>query len=84
MIVGPHVQHPTYKAFVELSKAIKTIFLSRYLNREALRRKFMKVSTQVWSPRMRRLFPLSRSDPQRVSKDPEMARRPSGGSPLRH
>jgi len=31
-------QHPTYKAFAELGKAIKTIFLCRYLHSEALRR----------------------------------------------
>jgi TnpA family transposase len=31
-------QHPTYKAFAELGKAIKTIFLCRYLHEEALRR----------------------------------------------
>ncbi len=33
-----NVQHPTYKAFSELGKAIKTIFLCRYLHSEALRR----------------------------------------------
>ncbi|WP_034999156.1 Tn3 family transposase [Beijerinckia mobilis] len=33
-----NVQHPTYKAFSELGKAIKTIFLCRYLNSEDLRR----------------------------------------------
>ena len=33
-----NVQHPTYKAFAELGKAIKTIFLCRYLHDEALRR----------------------------------------------
>ena len=33
-----NVQHPTYKAFAELGKAIKTIFLCRYLHNEALRR----------------------------------------------
>ena len=32
------VQHPTYKAFAELGKASKTIFLCRYLHSEALRR----------------------------------------------
>jgi TnpA family transposase len=32
------VQHPTYKAFAELGKAIKTIFLCQYLHREELRR----------------------------------------------
>ena len=32
------MQHPTYKAFAELGKAIKTIFLCRYLHSEALRR----------------------------------------------
>lgn len=33
-----NVQHPTYKALVELGKAIKTIFLCRYLGSEELRR----------------------------------------------
>ncbi len=33
-----NVQHPTYKAFAELGKAIKTIFLCRYLHDESLRR----------------------------------------------
>jgi TnpA family transposase len=33
-----NIQHPTYKAFAELGKAIKTIFLCRYLHDEALRR----------------------------------------------
>jgi TnpA family transposase len=33
-----NVQHPTYKAFSELGKAIKTIFLCRYLHSEPLRR----------------------------------------------
>lgn len=33
-----NVQHPTYKAFSELGKAVKTIFLCRYLHSEALRR----------------------------------------------
>lgn len=33
-----NVQHPTYKAFAELGKAIKTIFLCRYLHDENLRR----------------------------------------------
>jgi TnpA family transposase len=32
------VQHPTYRALVELGKAIKTTFLARYLHEEALRR----------------------------------------------
>ena len=32
------MQHPTYKAFAELGKAIKTIFLCRYLHSEQLRR----------------------------------------------
>jgi hypothetical protein len=32
------LQHPTYKAFAELGKAIKTIFLCQYLHSEALRR----------------------------------------------
>ena len=33
-----NLQHPTYKAFAELGKAIKTIFLCRYLHSEELRR----------------------------------------------
>ena len=33
-----NVQHPTYKAFAELGKAIKTIFLCRYLHDKSLRR----------------------------------------------
>jgi TnpA family transposase len=32
------LQHHTYRAFLELGKAIKTIFLCRYLSSEALRR----------------------------------------------
>ena len=33
-----NVQHPTYKALAELGKAIKTIFLCRYLHSKELRR----------------------------------------------
>lgn len=33
-----NVQHPTYKALSELGKVVKTIFLCRYLQSEALRR----------------------------------------------
>ena len=33
-----NVQHPTYRALVELGKAIKTAFLARYVHEEALRR----------------------------------------------
>jgi TnpA family transposase len=33
-----NVQHPTYRALVELGKALKTTFLARYLHEEALRR----------------------------------------------
>ena len=33
-----NIQHPTYKAFAELGKAVKTIFLCRYLHSEGLRR----------------------------------------------
>ena len=32
-----HDQHPTYRAIVELGKAVKTIFLCRFLHDEALR-----------------------------------------------
>jgi len=37
-----NVQHPTYKAFAELGKAIKTIFLCRYLYSEAMRREIQE------------------------------------------
>ena len=33
-----NVQHPTYKAFAELGKAVKTVFLCRYLHGGGLRR----------------------------------------------
>ena len=33
-----NVQHPTYRALAELGKAMKTMFLCRYLHDEALRR----------------------------------------------
>jgi TnpA family transposase len=33
-----NLQHPTYKAFAELGKAVKTIFLCRFLHEEGLRR----------------------------------------------
>src|SRR5690349_16080241 len=33
-----NLQHPTYRALGELGKAVKTIFLCRYLDSEALRR----------------------------------------------
>jgi TnpA family transposase len=33
-----NVQHPTYRALAELGKAVKTVFLCRYLHDEALRR----------------------------------------------
>lgn len=33
-----NVRHPTYKAFTQLGKAVKTLFLCRYLHSEALRR----------------------------------------------
>jgi TnpA family transposase len=33
-----NVAHPTYKAIAEIAKAVKTIFLCRYLGLEALRR----------------------------------------------
>ena len=32
-----NIQHPTYKALIELGKALKTIFLCQYLSREELR-----------------------------------------------
>ena len=36
--VRSNIQHPTYKAFAELGKAVKTIFLCRCLHSEDLRR----------------------------------------------
>lgn len=36
--VRNNIQHPTYKAFSELGRAIKTIFLCQYLHSEELRR----------------------------------------------
>ena len=33
-----NIQHPTYKAFSELGKVIKTIFLCKYLHNEPIRR----------------------------------------------
>jgi TnpA family transposase len=37
-----NVQHPTYKAFAELGKAVKTVFLGRYLHSEELRREIQE------------------------------------------
>jgi TnpA family transposase len=36
------VQHPTYKALAELGKELKTTFLCRYLQSEALRREIQE------------------------------------------
>ena len=37
-----NLQHPTYRALAELGKAVKTIFLCRYLHSEALRREIQE------------------------------------------
>jgi TnpA family transposase len=37
-----NVKHPTYRAFAELGKAVKTVFLCRYLHSEALRREIQE------------------------------------------
>src|SRR3954462_15130024 len=42
-----NVQHPTYKAFAELGKAVKTVFLCRYLHGEELRREIQEGSNVV-------------------------------------
>ena len=36
------IQHPTYKALMELGKAVKTIFLCQYLHSEPLRREIQE------------------------------------------
>jgi TnpA family transposase len=38
----PNIQHPTYKALSELGRAIKTIFLCRYLTYEEVRREIQE------------------------------------------
>jgi len=43
------MQHPTYKAFAELGRAIKTIFLCQYLHTEELRREINEgLNGQGW------------------------------------
>jgi TnpA family transposase len=37
-----NIQHPTYKAFAELGRAVKTIFLCKYLHSEALCREIQE------------------------------------------
>jgi TnpA family transposase len=37
-----NVQHPRYKAFAELGKAVKSVFLCRYLHSEELRREIQE------------------------------------------
>jgi hypothetical protein len=41
------VQHPTYKAFAELGKAVKTVFLCRYLHDEGLRREIHEAAQRM-------------------------------------
>src|SRR3984957_3096804 len=57
-----NVQHPTYKALAELGKAIKTIFLCRYLHSEALRREIhegLNVVEQWKAPRISCSLPVA-------------------------
>jgi TnpA family transposase len=42
-----NLQHPTYQALAELGKAVKTIFLCRYLRSEALRREIEELAARV-------------------------------------
>ncbi|NER28184.1 MAG: Tn3 family transposase [Symploca sp. SIO1C4] len=44
-----NIKHPTYRAFAELGKVIKTIFLCQYLNSEALRREINEALNVVES-----------------------------------
>ncbi len=37
-----NIQHPTYKALAEFGKAVKTVFLCRYLHDQALRREIVE------------------------------------------
>jgi TnpA family transposase len=37
-----HSTHPTYKAFIELGRVMKTIFLCQYLHKEELRREIQE------------------------------------------
>src|SRR5271165_2709604 len=56
-----NLQHPTYKAFAELGKAIKTIFLCQYLHSEALRREIhdgLKWSNNGTAPRISCSLPV--------------------------
>src|ERR671932_434628 len=39
-----NLQHPTYRALTELGKAVRTVFLCRYLASEALRREDQELS----------------------------------------
>ena len=53
-----NIQHPAYKVFAELGKAIKTIFLCRYLASEDLRREINEglracCTTQNPAPRLK-------------------------------
>jgi TnpA family transposase len=52
-----NVQHPTYRALIELGKAIKTTFLARYLHEASLRREVNDGLNVVenWNSASRRL-----------------------------
>jgi hypothetical protein len=61
-----NVQHPTDRALAELGKAVKTIFLCRYLSDEALRREIHE-GLNVSKPGTR---PMGSSSSARAAKLP--------------